>query len=179
MIQDDIILRDWQPSDAAALASNLNNPAVTRYLTEPIHHPYTQSHARVFIGMTNYGQHLLAKAIVADGKLAGGISVIPQEGVWQSTGEMKFFLGEAYQGRGIMPVAILKMISHIFSHYNLNRIFCYTIEEDNHSAHVLLKAGFRQEGSLRNAINKNGIVYNSRLFAILREDLCEPITNLT
>ena len=172
MIQaDDITLRDWLPSDAAALASNLNNPSVVRYLTEMIPMPYTISHARVFIGMNNFGHFQISRAILVDDILVGGIAIKPQEDIWKPGAELRFFLGEPHWGKGIMPRSIRKFIIFAFANYAFERFFCHTIEEYTSCMRVLEKAGFRKEGVLRNAISKDGKLYNSVLFSIIRSEI--------
>ncbi|MEG1617150.1 MAG: GNAT family protein [Bacteroidales bacterium] len=168
---DDIVIRDWKPSDAAALATNLNHPEVVRYLGETIPFPYTIRHARVFIGMTNCCENKLAKAIVVNDEVVGSISLTPKDDIFRLDAELGFFLGKNHWGKGIMHRAIQKMTRFAFENFDLVRIHCQVIEENLQSIKVLQKAGFKQEGILRNAAFKDGQLMNTCLMSILRAEL--------
>lgn len=168
-LSDEIILRDWRPSDAPVLASHLNNMNVLKELPRHLPFPYTQRHARVFIGMTNCCDTRLEKAIEHSGMLVGAFSVIPQEDIWHRNAELRFFLGEPHWGKGIMTHALKKMVHYIFENFDFERVYSYVFEHNRAGIGVLKKNGFIQEGILRKAALVDKTLYNICLFSILKE----------
>ena len=91
-------LREWRPEDASALAALLNNKKIQDNLRDGIPFPYTKLDAAVFIGqMLERDPHALyAFAVTADGALAGSISVARQRNIHSHTGELGYYIGEAF-----------------------------------------------------------------------------------
>lgn len=168
---DEVILRDWSPSDAPALASNLNNPNILKNLSDALPFPYTLKHARVFIGMTNCCNTHLNKAIEYNGKLVGSISLTPQEDIWRLSAEIGFFVGEPYWGKGIITQALREMVHYAFENFEFERIYARVFEQNKSCIRALIKAGFTHEGVLRNAIIKEQKILSASLFSILRHEI--------
>lgn len=167
----EIILRSWQPKDAAALVRIMNNPNVVKFLNDTVPFPYTMQHARVYIGMINCSNHSLAKAIEYQGELVGSIVINPQDGMYHLTGELGFCLAEPFWGKGIMTEAVRRMVRLVFSQSEFRRIESKVFEENIPSQRVLEKSGFSREGVLRQAALKAGELKNLLLMSILRCDL--------
>ncbi|MEG1587132.1 MAG: GNAT family protein [Bacteroidales bacterium] len=169
-LTDEIILRDWHPSDASTLVRILNNFHISTQLPHLLPSPYTLRHARVFIGMTNCCGNRLEKAIEQAGTIVGGISLIPQEDIWRKNAELRFFLDEIHWKSGIMSCALAKMIRYIFDNFDFERIYSPILEGNDAGVRVLEKVGFTQEGLLRKAAYKEGKSQNVSLYSILRKE---------
>jgi [ribosomal protein S5]-alanine N-acetyltransferase len=95
-------------------------------------------------------------AIVVDGQAVGGIGVELQRDVFRMSGEIGYWLGQEYWGRGIMSEAVGAMTEHALLSFGINRIFAMVFETNAASARVLERVGYRLEGRLRSAVFKDG-----------------------
>jgi RimJ/RimL family protein N-acetyltransferase len=81
-------------------------------------------------------------------------------------------LADTYRGRGIGPVAVRWLTSHLFGeHPGLMRIEV-TIRHDNMAMqHVFDRCGYRQEGRLGEAwVHADGGRFDTLIYAILRRE---------
>lgn len=106
----------------------------------------------------------------SDAALVGGLSLIHiRRGVSQS-GNLGYWMGEAYAGQGYMTEAVGCLINYAFDALALHRIEAACLLDNTASIHVLKKSGFHEEGIARRYLEINGAWRDHRLFAILRED---------
>lgn len=166
-------LRAWTPEDAPALVPLINNRKVQDNLRDGIPFPYALEDAHFFIRETLQAnpEKLYAFAILADGALAGSISVTRAENVHSRTGELGYYLGESFWGHGIASEAVRQICSYVFEHTDILRIFAEPFAYNTASCRVLEKAGFSCEGTLRCNAVKNGRVLDMKMYALLRSDL--------
>lgn len=164
----EVLLRKWQPADASALSTCLNNMNVLKEMPENIPFPYTSRHARVFIAMTNCCNSMYEKAIEYEGRVVGGISLLSQDELWAKNAELRFFTGEPFWNRGIMSKAVAQIIDSAFRQDEFERIYAYVFEENHTAISVLRKNGFEKEGLLRHAALRNNQLHNVCLLSILK-----------
>ena len=101
------------------------------------------------------------------GSIVGGISVGNiRRGVSQS-GQIGYWMGEPYAGRGLMGDAVGVLVRHCFGALRLNRIEAACIPDNLRSIRVLEKAGFTREGLLRSYLRINGDWQDHYLYALL------------
>ena len=60
--------------------------------------------------------------------------------------------------------------SDLFSRFDIARIYAEPFAANIGSRRVLEKAGFQLEGLLRNSVYKNGVLQDSCIYALLKED---------
>lgn len=92
----------------------------------------------------------LTLAIVCDGALAGVVGLEPLDWTHRSM-SVGYWLGERYQGRGIMTRAVGAAVDHAVSVWRLNRIEIRAARENLRSRGIPQRLGFREEGVLREA----------------------------
>jgi ribosomal-protein-serine acetyltransferase len=108
-------------------------------------------------------------AIVCDGALAGVVGLQPLDWTHRST-SVGYWLGERYQGRGIMTLAVRALIEHAVSIWKLNRIEIRAAVDNVRSRALPGRLGFREEGILR-ATERIGNVYlDSVVYSVLASE---------
>lgn len=174
------VLRKWQQSDAAALAAMLNNRKILNNLRDGLPYPYTRRDAEDYIAsmLSADENETFAYAITAEGKVIGSIAAFRQGNIHRQTAEMGYYLAEEYWGRGIMSDAIRQLCGIVFASSDILRIFAEPFSYNIGSRRALEKAGFRQEGVMRNHAVKNGRVQDMVLYSLTRTTERYPIRRL-
>lgn len=167
---DEVLLRNWQPADAPELSKHLNNMNILKDLPLTLPSPYTAAHARVFIGMSNCYDSGLERAIEYQGELAGGISLVPQEDIWNHCAEIRFFTAQHLWNRKIMQRALALSIREAFDDFNFTRLHAWVFETNEKAIHVLLKNGFSEEGMLQKAAFRDEKFHNVCLLSLLNQE---------
>ena len=103
--------------------------------------------------------------IEINGEAVGGIGIRVGSDVHRYTGEMGYWLGEEFWGRGVMTEAVTAVTNFCFENFPLRRISAEVFANNPASVRVLEKAGFTFEGRLRNNVVKDGKVLDSLLYA--------------
>jgi RimJ/RimL family protein N-acetyltransferase len=87
------------------------------------------------------------------------------------SGEYFIFIGDKTQwGKGIGTITTNKIIEHGFDKLNLKRIMLTVSEPNKGGIRAYEKAGFRQEGILRQACFRDDKFHDKILMSILREE---------
>jgi ribosomal-protein-alanine N-acetyltransferase len=104
------------------------------------------------------------------GALVGGITLGNiRYGVAQ-TGQIGYWIGERYAGRGLMLEALGLLTAHAFETLRLHRIEAACIPDNLRSLRLLEKAGFQREGLLRSYLRINGKWQDHYLYALVAGD---------
>ena len=143
--------------------------------TVSVPHPLTESAARDWI------RNAMAES--CDGRAAHfAVSIFPDEDTLvgyvaikgidrdHDEGELSFWLESSYGGRGYATEAAQAAMTFGFAELGLNRICAYHMVRNPASGRVLAKAGFQQEGCLRQRARKWGKYEDVLLWSRLRED---------
>ncbi len=82
----DFTLRPWRTEDAADIVPHANDPAVSGNLRDVFPYPYTLADAEDYISacVASEGKGQLCRAIVVDGRAAGGTWLLAWPGVLAS-----------------------------------------------------------------------------------------------
>lgn len=110
-----------------------------------------------------------------DGFLIGGIGCIEFDEN-NHIADFAFWLAKDYRGLNIVSVGIQSYVKHIYSEYSLiTRIQARVFTGNFAACHALLKAGFTEEGTLRNYYQKVGENIDANMYSFLPIDPCLPI----
>jgi len=104
------------------------------------------------------------------GRFAGQLTV--GSIVWGSarSGQVGYWIDEAWAGRGITPTAVAMAVDHCFFVTGLHRIEA-TIRPENHaSRRVMEKLGFREEGVRRRSLHIDGAWRDHLCYALTVEE---------
>jgi ribosomal-protein-serine acetyltransferase len=90
---------------------------------------------------------------------------------WQNRStSLGYWLGEEYQGRGTMTLAVRALVDHALSAWRLNRVQIRAAEENQPSRAIPERLGFRQDGVLRGAELVEGRYLDSVVYSMLAAD---------
>ena len=92
-------------------------------------------------------------------------------------GELSFWLAREAWGQGYMSEVAQVLVQYGFEMLNLNRLYAYHMLRNPATGRVLEKNGFRQEGLLRQRVQKRGQYEDVALWAILRQDWQAGVEN--
>ena len=161
-------IRQFQPEDAESLARFGNNDKIARNLRNAFPHPFSIENAIWYIN--NYGVKpgQCVKAIAVNGEAVGTIGVIMQDDIHCKSAELGYWLGEPFWNKGIVSAAIKEMCEFIFAEYDIVRIYAEVFSYNIGSQKALEKAGFQLEGILKRSIYKNGQIYDSCIYALVK-----------
>ena len=165
----DCTIRKWRPEDAPYLAETLNNKKVQDNLRDGIPFPYTIKDAEEYISqMLEEGAKAYAFAITVKDRAVGSIGVFRRQNIHFRTGELGYYIGEPYWGKGLCTSAVEQARDFIFGNTDIVRIFAEPFSYNTASCRVLEKAGFQLEGVLRKNAFKNGRYLDMKMYAVIK-----------
>jgi RimJ/RimL family protein N-acetyltransferase len=162
-----INIRNWQISDAQALAAVANNRNVWNSIRNEFPSPYTVMDALAWIKHANEEKPVANFAVEIGNIVAGNISCTRHKDVYAKTVELGYFIGENYWGKGIATAAVALMLEAIKKNKEIVRIEAKIFGGNGASARVLEKNNFVLEGTRKNAIYKNGVIADEQVWVYL------------
>ena len=152
-------LRPLKVIDAPALADEANDPRVARTLRDYFPKPYSVDDALRFIEEAQSGSGPATQFVIeADGEVAGVMGLFVGEDVLRRNGEIGYWLGHRWWGRGIATAAVRLVVDYAFGELGLRRVYAEVFGNNPMSLRVLQKAGFELEYRLPAVIVKDGEV---------------------
>ncbi|MDC0700706.1 GNAT family N-acetyltransferase [Clostridium sp. D33t1_170424_F3] len=166
-------LRAWKPGDADSVARYANNPRIAANLRDAFPYPYTHEDAEAYVEscVNEDSARQLTRAIVINGEAAGSVGVFLGTDVYRRSAELGYWLAEPFWKKGIMSAAVWQICEEAFVRFDIVRIHAEPFAFNRGSRRVLEKAGFALEGTLRKSVYKNGVIQDSCLYALLKEDV--------
>ncbi len=160
-------LREWEKSDAKALADLLNNKKILDNLRDGLPYPYTENDALFYINycITADTDRQFCFAIIYNGEVVGSIGIFRQDNIHFRTAELGYYIGEKFWGKGIMTEAVRLACEYVFANTDIVRIYAEPFAENKGSCRVLEKNGFVLEGILLKNAYKNGTFRDMKMFA--------------
>jgi RimJ/RimL family protein N-acetyltransferase len=108
-------------------------------------------------------------AIELEGELIGeaGLHRIDH---FSRTCELGIGIGRAYWGKGFGQDAVRTLVDYAFEHLNMNRVGLYVLAEDPRAVGAYRKAGFVEEGRIRQHAWVRGTYEDELVMSVLREE---------
>lgn len=105
------------------------------------------------------------------GEFAGQLTV--GSITWGSarSGQVGYWIDEAYAGRGIIPTALAMAVDHCFGVVGLHRLEASIRPENHASRRVVEKLGFREEGIRVRQLHINGAWRDHVCYALTAEEV--------
>ena len=168
----EVTLRPWRPEDAEFAAQYADDREIARWLRDIFPHPYARQDAENFVRacLAADEEHELLRVVELDGQPAGSIALTRGTDVYRMGGELGYWLGRPFWGRGAMTETVKQMCRLGFARWDIVRIFAQPFADNLASRRVLEKAGFSLEGTLRQSVCKWGRLQDSCIYALLREE---------
>jgi len=109
--------------------------------------------------------------VTFDGKFAGQLTV--GSIVWGSarSGQVGYWIDEAFAGRGVTPTALALAVDQCFFNVGLHRVEATIRPENVASRRVVEKLGFREEGVRRRSLHIDGAWHDHICYALTVEDV--------
>ena len=167
---DQLQIRPLTDDDLDSVVRYGNNPRIARNLEDRFPHPYTIEDARHWLEYLEEQDPLTHFAIATTNEVIGGIGLNLRHDVYDRTGEIGYWLGEPFWGRGIATAALDVFTRWVFSSLDLVRLQARVFETNAASCRVLEKAGFRYEGRLRQSVTKLGTTMDQHIYGLLRSE---------
>ncbi|NML21697.1 GNAT family N-acetyltransferase [Pseudoflavitalea sp. G-6-1-2] len=167
--KNDISLKAIGQQDLKEMAALANDPAIAGNLRDSFPSPYSLQDAEVFfelIRQDKLNQHVWG--IYLYERIAGVITLTPQQDIYRHSAEIGYWLGAPYFGKGIMTEAVSLVTNYAFEALGFLRVYAGVFAYNEASKKVLLKSGFHQEAIKRNAIIKNGILHDEHLMVKMK-----------
>ncbi|MGW0189983.1 GNAT family N-acetyltransferase [Streptomyces sp. NPDC003362] len=171
-----LLLRTVGPDDTDAVYAACQDPDIQRWTTIPS--PYLPEHAQAFVeqqvpdgwatsSMFTFG------AFLPDGDLAGMLGVTMRS---LGTAELGFWAADRHRGNGYITEATVAVSHWAFTRIPVDRLEWRAEVGNSASRAVARRAGFTLEGTLRAALNNNGVRRDCWVGSLLPSDLSLPST---
>lgn len=169
-----IIVRRFEPADAAPFAAYRSVPDVARYQSWDA--PYPLAEAQRFV-RAQEGEHpdtagewfQFAVELRASGQLAGDCAAKPAADDPRQC-ELGFTIAPAHQGQGYATEAARLVLDYLFGARGKHRVHASCDARNAASAAVLQRLGMRREGHLRQSTWFKGEWTDDLLYGLLREE---------
>jgi [ribosomal protein S5]-alanine N-acetyltransferase len=166
-----IILRPWSVKDADILAVIANNRNIFNNLRDGMPSPYSLQDARDWLNLIlpeNNPPRFFA--IIVENNVVGSIGIVKKTDIYRKNVEIGYFLAEQHWSKGIMTKAIKAATSYAFNSFDIVRVYAEPFADNIGSRKSLEKAGFTLEATLKSNVIKNGVIKDSCIYSVLKED---------
>jgi len=159
-------LRPIEPEDASFLAETINDPRVRRSLSSVDPHSVAEEEEWIESLGESDGIHLL---IAVDGEPVGtvGLNHVHER---FGTAELGYYVAAAHHGQGYATAATRLLLRHAFEERGMHRITAKAFATNEGSRRVLEKAGFEEEGALREDAFVDGERVDTVVHGILADE---------
>ncbi len=146
LITERLILRPWHINDAEALYENAKNEKIGYNSGFPAHKSVEDSKS-IIENVLNKPE-TYAIVLKESNKVIGSLGIIQYEDSSDITRDDKeveigFWIGEDYWGNGYVPEACSEIIKYCFEELKSDVIWCCHFNDNNNSARVKEKLGFK------------------------------------
>ncbi len=165
-----IYFRPLEKADAPLVQGWFNDPEVTRHLL--IHRPISLAGEEAFLeGLANSETDVAVMIVVRDTDRPIGTTALHLEAGPHRQARFGIALGARDEwGKGYGTEATALLVEYAFATLNLHRVWLHVFDYNKAGRRTYEKAGFRQEGVLRQSHFAEGRYWDCVAMAILRDE---------
>lgn len=139
-----IYLRPWKETDAPILYEYAKNPKIGLQAGWPPHNSIEESQWIIRELLTTWGFYAIVQK--ETNEIIGSINLLIGEAsnfsIEKNEGELGFWIGEPFWGRGLAKEAIEIMLAYSFMELGLSKIWCGYFSDNRRSMHLQESCGF-------------------------------------
>ncbi len=174
LVGSKVYLRPLERDDAPVIAGYLNDAEVRRSLR--LDRPLSVAEEEEFIDRIRQSRDEVVVGIVRrEGDRLLGVAGL--HGVQDTSRQAQFgiFIGDPMEwGKGFGTEATALLVGYGFGTLNLNRIWLHVHDYNRRGIRAYEKVGFHEEGTLRQAVFREGRYFDVVSMALLRQDWKRP-----
>jgi 8-oxo-dGTP diphosphatase len=170
-----LTLRPLRPDDAADLHRLVNDWAVVRMLSElpfpyprPLADEWIASASREWNAKREY--HFAITGVENGAEMLVGAAGLKFDHAKRSA-SLGYWVGRRFWGHGVASEAVTKLVSWALANLDIDRITACVIEDNEPSARVLLRTGFKQTSTGKGTFRARGGEHPVRNFTLTRDDV--------
>lgn len=165
----DLRLRFPTPQDAERISFYGDNRKIWLNCTDNFPHPYPVSLAEKWIAERLALSPLQDAVIEFQGEAIGWIGITFGKNIWTNQGEIGYWIGEPFWGKGIVSQALPPFVDYCFTHHaQLHKIHLYAYTRNKASIRIFKKAGFIFEATFIQNCVKDGVIEDEVGYYLLR-----------
>ena len=173
-----LIIRPMHLPDAPSTALNADNPLIAKYMSNMFPSPYTLARAEEWINMNTplpYQENFVICERSSPQVVIGGIGLKPGADIYAHTGEVGYWIGQAYWGKGFMTEVLEGYTRWLFESWNKNgqpmkRLTGKVFSGNIGSMRCFEKCGYAHEGVMKGHAEKYGEVIDVHMFGLTKPD---------
>lgn len=164
----DLILRQIDETDAAAIFAIFSDPKVTRYYDiHPLDNP-EEAHAMVSRWAERFAERQSIRWGIELKSESGLVGTCGLRTITEWRGALGYDLRRSHWGQGIMSRALKLVLDFAFERAELNRVEALVIPGNTASESLLVRLGFEAEGILREYGFFKSSHYDLQMFSLLK-----------
>lgn len=145
-----LFLRPWNIEDATALFQYASDPKIGPAAGWPPHKNIEQSRQIITDILSCWGFYAIV--LKETDEVIGSINILIGEAsnfdIAKDEGELGFWIGVPYWGKGYVTEAIMEMLDYGFEDLDLKKIWCGFFSDNTRSKRVQEKCGFQYQYTL-------------------------------
>ncbi len=150
--------------------SDLYNGADRSFLSNRLPYSYTIECALWWLNLISGkdGKEGIYRGIWVDDSFVGVVSVDRKEDVFACDADISYLVKREFWSKGIATDAVKMACAIAFEELDIRRLTGMVYDANMASRKVLEKNGFEMEGVMRQAVEKNGMVYDLCIYGKYR-----------
>lgn len=164
-------LRELEEKDLPIINQWRNDPELVGLLASPYRYINLAVDENWFANyMANRSSAIRCSIVDSQDNILGLVSLTGIDSLNQSA-EFHIMIGEKRnRGKGVGTFALKTMLNHAFFHLNLRRIELAVLDSNKSAQYLYEKSGFVKEGTMRQAVYKEGKFVDVYFYSILKEE---------
>jgi RimJ/RimL family protein N-acetyltransferase len=147
ILTDRLRLRPMERKDIADFVRHLNDWDVQQWLTiPPFPYEHTDGEAYLAVVQANHATAHPTAFVIADRTSDLALGAASVEIGEEAQGELGYWLGREYWGRGLMKEAVAALVRHAAAHRGIRRLVAVIDPENVRSQRVLTACGLTDRG---------------------------------